>query len=77
MTEGIFGKVYAVRGYLSKKLFNDLWDKDIQLITRLKQGMKNMLLSITDKLILLKRALVETVIGRIKLLDKFEHTGPV
>jgi hypothetical protein len=74
MTQGIFGKVFGDRGYLSKKLFNDLWDKDIQLITRLKQGMKNMLLSITDKLLLLKRVLVETVIGRIKLLDKFEHT---
>jgi hypothetical protein len=74
MTEGIFGKVFGDRGYISKKMFNDLWDKDIQLITRVKQGMKNMLLSITDKLLLLKRVLIETVIGRIKLLDKFEHT---
>lgn len=74
MTEGIFGKVFGDRGYISKKVFNDLWDEDIQLITRVKQGMKNMLLSITDKLLLLKRVLIETVIGRIKLLDKFEHT---
>lgn len=74
MTEGIFGKVFGDRGYLSKELFNDLWDQDIQLITGLKKGMKNILMSITDKLLLLKRVLIETVIGRIKLLNKFEHS---
>ena len=36
--------------------------------------MKNILMPITDKLILLKRTLIETVIGRIKLLDKMEHS---
>ncbi len=74
MTKGIFGKVFGDRGYISKKVFNDLWDENIQLITGIKRGMKNILLSMTDKLLLLKRMLIETVIGRIKLLDKFEHS---
>ena len=74
MITNVFGKVFGDRGYLSKGLFKDLWDQDIQLITRLKKGMKNMLMSVMDKILLLKRALIETVIGRIKLLDKFEHS---
>lgn len=74
MTKNIFGKVFGDRGYIGKELFNDLFDKNIQLITRLKKGMRNILMPINDKILLLKRALVETVIGRIKLLDKFEHS---
>lgn len=74
MTKGIFGKVFGDRGYISRELFDDLLEKNIQLITRLKKGMKNILMSIYDKILLLKRVLIETVIGRIKLLDKFVHT---
>ena len=40
----------------------------------LKMNMKNMLMPITDKIMLLKRALIETVIGKLKFLDKFEHS---
>lgn len=74
MTKGIFGKVFGDRGYVSKELFNELMKENIQLITGIKRGMKNILMPIMDKIFLLKRTLIETVIGRIKLLDKFEHT---
>jgi hypothetical protein len=74
MTEGIFGKVFADRGYISKQLFDDLWQEGIQLITRVKSKMKNILMPVTDKILLLKRALIETVIGKIKLLNKLEHS---
>ncbi len=74
MTKDLYGKVFGDRGYISKELFNDLWEKNIQLITRVKRNMKNILMPIVDKMLLLKRALIETVIGRIKLLDKLEHS---
>ena len=74
MTQGIYGKVFGDRGYISKELFDDLMPENIQLITRLKKGMKNIFMPIMDKIFLLKRTLIETVIGRIKLLDKFEHS---
>lgn len=74
MTNSIFGKVFGDRGYISKELFDDLWSKGIQLVTRIKKNMKNILMSVTDKIMLLKRTLIETVIGRIKLLDKLEHS---
>lgn len=74
MTSDIYGKVFGDRGYISKDLFSDLFSKGIQLITRIKKGMKNILMPLEDKLMLLKRVLIETVIGRIKLLDKFEHS---
>lgn len=74
MIKNVFGKVYGDRGYISKELFNDLLAHNIQLITRIKKGMKNILMPINNKILLLKRVLIETVIGRIKLLDKFEHS---
>lgn len=74
MISNIYGKVFGDRGYISKPLFDELMTKGIQLVTRIKKGMKNKLMSISDKLMLLKRTLIETVIGRIKLLDKLEHS---
>ena len=74
MISGMYGKVFGDRGYISKELFDDLSDKGIHIITRIKKTMKNILMPITDKLMLLKRTLIETVIGRIKLLDKMEHS---
>ena len=36
--------------------------------------MKNVLMDLDDKMLLLKRSLIETVIGKIKFLGKFEHS---
>ncbi|BFD45679.1 MAG: hypothetical protein DMENIID0002_03250 [Rickettsia endosymbiont of Sergentomyia squamirostris] len=74
MISGIYGKVFGDRGYIPKELFDDLYDKGIQLITRVKKNMKNILIPITDKVMLLKRTLIETVIGKLKFLDKLEHS---
>lgn len=74
MMKNIYGKVFADRGYISKDLFQNLWAKGVQLVTGIKKNMKNILMPITDKIVLLKRMLIETVIGRIKLLDKLEHS---
>jgi hypothetical protein len=51
-----------------------LADKGVQIITRLKKGMKNVLMDLDDKMLLLKRSLIETVIDKIKFLGKFEHS---
>jgi hypothetical protein len=44
------------------------------MVTRVKKNMKNKLMSLIDKILLLKRALIESVFGKIKLLGKFEHS---
>jgi hypothetical protein len=53
MTEGLFGKVCGDRGYLGKDFATKLADKGIQMITRLKKGMKNVLMDLDDKMLLL------------------------
>ena len=57
----IKGKLYADKDYIGKMLFDTLFVNGVQLMTKVKNNMKNILMSITDKILLRKRALIETV----------------
>ncbi|UCM94028.1 MAG: transposase [Candidatus Megaira endosymbiont of Mesostigma viride] len=72
--KGLFGKVFGDRVYISQELFRELLEQGIFIITKVKKNMENKLMSLIDKILLLKRALIESVFGKIKLLGKFEHS---
>ncbi len=74
MIKGLFSKVFGDRGYISQELFRELLEQGIFIITKVKKNMENKLMSLIDKILLLKRALIESVFGKIKLLGKFEHS---
>jgi len=61
MIKGLFGKVFGDRGYISQELFQELLEQGIFMVTRVKKNMKNKLMSLIDKMLLLKRALIESV----------------
>ena len=67
LTKNIFGKLFGDKGYMSPKLFAKLWEKNIQLVTKIRKNMKNKLMDFTDKLLLRKRAIIESV-GLRKIL---------
>ena len=46
----------------------------MQLITKVKKNMKNKLIPMLDKLLLRKRALIETVNDQLKNICQIEHT---
>lgn len=73
LVQGLFGKVYGDRGYISKNLFERLYEQGVQLITRLKSNMKNMLMDTFDKMVLYKRGIIESVNNRLKLGCQIEH----
>ena len=52
LTREMFGKLFADKGYISPKLFDKLWERGVQLITKVKKNMKNKLMDYTDKLFL-------------------------
>jgi hypothetical protein len=70
----IFGKLFGDKGYISKTLFEQLFIDGIHLITKLRKNMKNSLMHIHDKLLLKKRALIETVNDQLKNICQIEHT---
>lgn len=73
-TVRLFGKLFADRGYISQNLFEQLFIDDIHLVTKIKKNMKNSLMNIHDKIMLRKRALVETVNDELKNICQIEHT---
>ena len=74
MLKDIFCKLVGDKGYLSKKLFNNLFEQGTTLITKIKKNMKNCLMHVKDKLMLKKRSLVETILSSMKCLQTLIHS---
>ncbi|AFB31484.1 transposase DDE domain protein [Rickettsia rhipicephali str. Ect] len=74
MIKNLFGKIFGDRDYISQKLFQQLLEQGVFIVTRVKKNMKNKLRSMLDKILLLKRSLIESIFSKIKLLSKFEHS---
>jgi hypothetical protein len=70
----IFGKLFGDKGYICKTLFEQLFIDGIHLITKLRKNMKNCLMHIHDKILLKKRALIETVNDELKNICQIEHS---
>ncbi len=74
MTKNVFGKLFGDRGYISQKLAEYLWKDGVELIYKRRKNMKSMNLSDTDKILLRKRALIETVNDELKNMCSIQHT---
>ena len=74
LVKGLFGKLFGDKGYISQPLFDLLYGEDVQLVTKLKRGMKNRLMPVFDKIMLRKRAIVESVMDQLKNISQIEHT---
>jgi hypothetical protein len=74
MAKGILGKLIGDKGYISKKLFEDLFSSGVHLITRIKKNMKNCLMDVTDKLMLMRRFFIETIFSSLKSVNTLIHT---
>lgn len=65
--QNIKGKLCADKGYIEQTLFENLFLNGIPLITKVKNRMKNSLISMAgNKILLRKRALIETVNDELK-----------
>ena len=73
-TERLFGKLFADRGYISQDIFEMLFVDDIHLVTKVRRNMKNSLMNLYDKILLRKRAVIETVNDELKNVCQIEHT---
>jgi hypothetical protein len=74
ITRELTGKVVGDKGYISQNLFETLMSRGLRLITKLRSNMKNRLVEIEDKILLRKRALIETVNDQLKNISNIEHT---
>ena len=72
--ENVKGKLCGDKGYIGKQLFEFLFMNGVQLITKVKNNMRNSLMSVSDKIMLRKRALVESVNDELKNIAQIEHS---
>lgn len=73
LTKDCFGKLFGDKGYLSSQLFEELYQRGLQLITKLRSNMKNKLMKVEDKLLLKSRGVIESVNDRLKNGCQIEH----
>ena len=60
------GKLIGDKGCISQKLFTNLMEHGLQLITKLRRNMKSKLISFMDKLFLRKRGIIENNLRSIE-----------
>ena len=73
--EFVYGKLVGDKGYIGKSLFQRLFVEGIQLITKLKSNMKGALMSVSDKLLLRKRSIIETINDELKNIALAEQVA--
>lgn len=68
------GLAFGDKGYISKKLFDALFQQGLKLITRQRKNMKEAVKTDYEKQLLNQRGIIETVIGHLKHHYHVWHT---
>lgn len=74
LTDELKGILIGDRGYIKAELFTALYERGLRLLTKIKSNMKNKLMPLMDKLLLRKRAIIETINDQLKNISQIEHT---
>jgi hypothetical protein len=78
LCKNLHGKLYADKGYISKKFSETLAEIeieiDIDLVTTVRKNMKAKAISIFDRAMLSKRYIIETINDPLKNISQVEHS---
>lgn len=70
----IWGKLFGDKGYVSNTLRLLLAESNVEFIAKPKRNMKQQEINLTDKILLRKRAIIETVFDQLKNISQIEHS---
>jgi hypothetical protein len=74
LARAMWGKLFGDKGYLSHNLAAQLLEQGLELVTHVRKNMARRLLSLSDKLLLRKRAIIETITDQLKNISQIEHS---
>lgn len=74
MSKRLWGKLFGDKGYISQELSKLPGEQNVQLVTKVRKNMKNKLMPLFDRLMLRKRAIIESVNDQLKNISQVEHT---
>ena len=70
MAQDLSGHLFGDRDYISQKLFEKLYEQGLKLITKRKKNM----IKLIDKILLRKRAIIESVNDQLKNISQIKHS---
>ena len=74
LSDNVFGKLFADKGYISHGLFERQFNDGIEIVTGLKCNKKNKLMPLYDKILLRKRSVIETLNDELKNEAQLVHS---
>ncbi len=74
LSKNLKGFLFGDKGYLSSKTADELLEQGLHLITKTRANMKPKPITDTNKFLLRKRGIIETVIGQLKDFRHLIHT---
>jgi transposase len=75
LSRRLLGRLFGDKGYISAPLAERLFlAQGLRLITKLRKNMRTQLLEFSDRLLLRKRALIETIFDQLKNICQIEHS---
>jgi hypothetical protein len=74
LVKDLRGRLVGDKGYISGALTALLCEQGLRLVTKVKSNMRQKFLPVFDKLLLRKRAIIETVIDQLKNISQVEHS---
>ena len=73
MVNALKGKLFGDKGYIKKKLAEELFEQGLEFITTIKKNMKQNI-SALNRILLRKRAIIETANDLLKNYFQAEHS---
>lgn len=74
LCKNLLGKVYADKGYISQKLFEEMFEVGVKIVTQMKKNMKPKIMLMEEYIMLKKRSLIESVFHILKDMLHIDHT---
>jgi transposase len=74
LSKNLSGFLFGDKGYLSAKTSKDLLKQGLHLITKVRQNMKPKPISESNKFLLRRRGIIETIFGQLKDFRHLVHT---
>lgn len=74
LAQGLTDELYGDKGYLSKALAANLFEKGVTLVTTARKNMKAKAMSLWDRAMLSKRFIIETINDQLKNISYTEHS---
>lgn len=74
LCKGIKGRLFGDKGYISKKLFEEMLEDGLRIVTALRTKMKPKLMIFQESELLKKRSMIESVFHILKDILHLNHT---